>query len=423
MISLRRAIQFSAFSTVVFLLSCTASFCAEVLSRDNTLAKFVPAEAYQGIGFWENGDYWIAVGHSTEIDALGKNKGKRVERDFAEDETKALLLKQAALLKNPEYDADSYDFKGEIIGFQTAATYRLEGKSDFYVIGLAKKSGVQVEVVFNPKKARLAAIALFESGKYREAAGKLAALTERGIQDSETMDFARAASRHVNLDAGVMGESRIEALESLGKFYQKQRNYEASLRHFYDLYLEIENPSHLLLENLVMLCEKTRRGDTAAKFQKEISRRWPTTATAPITDANIEKLFESVLMNQPLLLKNGGASLVRFDGRLYFLAVAVTDIRGNTSQEKLRQLRVGRVQAQKEAVAFAEQTKVVAEEKLVEKTTIAVEGQTKTLSVLKTIDETTSTKVGGVLKSLDEAGSWRSADGTLFFYALGKVLD
>lgn len=423
MISLRRAIQSAALFLVVFLLSPSTLFCANVLSRDDTVSKFVPAEAYQRTGLWENGDYWITVGHSTEIDALGKAKGKRLERDFAEDESKALMLKQAALLKNPEYDADSYDLKGEIIGFQTAATYRLNGKSDFYLIGLAKKSGVQVEVVFNAKKARLAAIALFESGKYREAASKLATVTERGIQDSETMDFARAASQHVNLDAGVKGEPRIEALEGLGQFYLKQRDYEASLRHFYDLYLETENPSPPLLENLVMLCEKARRSDTSAKFQKEISRRWPTIAIVPITDANIEKRFEPMLLNQPMLLKNGGASVVQFDNRLYFLAVGVTDVRGNTSQEKLRQLRVGRVQAQKEAVAFAEQTKVVAKEKLVEKTTIALEGQKKALSVLKTIDETTSTKVGGVLKSLDEVGSWRSADRTLFFYAVGKRLD
>jgi hypothetical protein len=101
----------------------------------------------------------------------------------------------------------------------------------------------------------------------------------------------------------------------------------------------------------------------------------------------------------------------------------VTDVRGNSSQEKLRQLRVGRVQAQKEAVAFADQTKVVAQERLVERTTIAAEGQKQSLSVLKTIDQTTRTKVAGILKSLAEAGSWKSADGTLSFYALGKILD
>jgi len=198
MTSLRRAIQYAALCSVVLLSSPAPLFCADVLLRDDALAKFVPGEAYQGTGFWEIGDYWVVTGHSTEIDALGKNKGKRVERDFAEDDAKALMLKQAALGKSAEYDAESYDLKGEITGFQTAATYRLEGKSDLYLVGLAKKSGVQVQVVFNPRKARLAAIAIFEAGKYREAAGRFAALTERGIQDGETMAFARAASWHVN---------------------------------------------------------------------------------------------------------------------------------------------------------------------------------------------------------------------------------
>ena len=425
MIPLSRAIQVVVLTTVpvVCLLCSTTVFGADVLSRDDALAKLVPAEAYRGIGSWEIGNFWIAVGHSTEIDSLAKNKAKRVERDFAEADSKTLLLSRAALTKDAEYDASYYDVKGEIAGFQTAATYRLEGKSDLYLIGLAKKSDVQVEVVFNARKARLSAIAIFEAGKYREAARRFATLTQRGIQDAETIAFARAASWHVNLDSGVKAESRIEALDELGQFYLNQRNYEASLAHFYDLYLETEKPSRQLLDTLVTVCEKTRRSETAAKFQKEINRRWPSNASLPVADANFEKAFEPVLLSQAMLLKNGGASLVQFDGRLYVLAVGVTDVRGDSSQERLRQLRVGKVQAQKAAVAFAEQTKVVAEEKLVEKTTVAVEGQKKSLSVLKTIDETTSIKVSGVLKSLDEVGSWKSADGTLFFYALGKLLN
>ena len=43
----------------------------------------------------------------------------------------------------------------------------------------------------------------------------------------------------------------------------------AGLHHFYDLYLEAEAPSRGLLSTLVMLCEKTARADTAAKFQAE----------------------------------------------------------------------------------------------------------------------------------------------------------
>lgn len=421
--SLRRAYQTAALAVCFCLCVPVTLFSATILSRDDVLARLVPGEAYHGIGAWETVDYWLATGNSTAIDAFGKNKGKRAERDFAEADAKALILKQAALAKTPDYDGGAYDLKGEVNGFQTAATYRIEGKDDLYLIGVAKKSGVWADVVFNPKKARLSAIALFESGKYHDAAGRFARLTQRGIQDGETMGFARASSWHVNLDAGVKAEARSEALEGLGQFYLKRANYDASLRYFYDLYLESEPPNRQLLDTLAMLCEKSGRNATAARFKKEISRRWPVSANVPITDASIEQEFEPVLLTQPPLLRNGGASLVQFGNQLYFLAVGVTEVRGATSEEKVRQLRVARVQAQKEAIAFTEQTQVVADEKLVEKTTVAVEGQRTSISVLKTIDQTTRTKVGGVLKSLTPVGSWKSSDGTLFFYALGKRLD
>jgi hypothetical protein len=421
--SFRHAIQAAALTAFAYLCVPVTLLSATILSRDDSLSRFVPAEAYQGIGFWENGDSWVAVGYSTEIDALEKSKGKRAERDFAEEDAKALILKQAALAKNPDYDGSSYDLNGEVNGFQTAATYRIEGKDDFYLIGIAKKSGVRVDVVFNPQKARLTAIALFEAGKYRDAAGRFAALTQRGIQDGEMMAFARAASWHVNLDSGVKGEHRVEALDGLGQFYLERANYDASLRHFYDLYLESETPSRQLLDTLVLLCAKTHRGETAANFQNEIRKRWPLPDASVIKDAAFDPIFEPVLRLQPVLLKTGGARLVKFNGSLYFVAVGTTEIREASSSEKIRQLRVGRVQAQKEAIAFLEETKVVAEEKLIESTTVTTKDGKTSAEVLRTLDESTATKVHGVLNSLTDIGSWASADGTTSFFAIGKKLN
>jgi len=416
-------IQVAAFSTFVWLCLPLSSLSADLATRNDALLQLAPAEALQGIGSWTKDDYWIATGYSEEVDSLGKSKGNRTERDFAEEETKALILKRAAISQYADYDDGSYDLKGEISGFQTAATYRITGKDGLYLVGVAKKSGVQVDVVFNPKKARLTAIALFEMGKYHDAAARFASLTQRGIQDAETMAFARAASWHVNLDSGIKGGPRLEALDGLGQFYLEQRDYEASLRHFYDLYVETERPSRQLLDTLVLLCEKTFRGETAANFRNEISRGWPLPDTPPIKDATFDQIFEPVLRLQPVLLKNGGCRLVKFDGSLYFVAVGTTEIREASSSEKLRQLRVGRVQAQKEAIAFLEATKVVAEEKLVEKTTVTTKDGKTSAEVLRTLDETTATKVHGVLNSLTDIGTWSSADGNAFFFAIGKKLN
>ena len=417
----KHIIQAAALGTSLSLcLAPSSSLSADFVTRDDALSKIVPDEVFQGIGSWEKGDYWIATGYSVEVDSLGKGKGTRTEREFAEEEAKALILKQAAISKYPDYDEGSYDLKGEISGFQTAATYRISAKEGLYLVGVAKKSGVQVSVLFNARKARLTAIALFEAGRYRDAGARFASLTQRGIQDMETMGYAKAASWHVNLDSGIKGGPRLEALDGLGRFYLEQQNYEASLRHFYDLYVETDKPSRQLLDTLAQLCGKTHRGETAVKFQNEISQRWPLPDAPQIRTPTFDPVFEPVLRIQPFLLKNGGARLVKFNGSFYFVAVGTTDIRGAASSEKLRQLRVGRVQAQKEAIAFLEQTKVVAEGKLVERTTVRTQDGKSSAEVIKTLDETTATKVHGVLNSLIDIGTWVSADGTTFLFAIGN---
>ena len=285
-----------------------------------------------------------------------------------------------------------------------------------------KKGDVRVEVQFNPKKARSTAFGLFDSGQFSAAASRLGDLTRSGIQDPETMAYARAASWQVNIQAGVRGAPRIEALKGLGQFYLEQDNYEPSIHLFYDLYQETQKPDRPLLETLIQLCYKTNRRETGDKIKQELEKRYPKLDLVPIKDASIEPELRPIIMGQPLLLKAGGARVVECAGALYFIAVGVTEVRGDSSEEKLRQLRVARVQAQKEAVTFAKGTKVVAEEKRLEQTTHVTEQGKTTVRVVDTLDETTRTEVEGIIKSLPQIGSWRAQDGSLFFFALGKQL-
>src|SRR5262245_2994950 len=141
-----------------------------------------------------------------------------------------------------------------------------------------------------------------------------------------------------------------------------------------------------------------------------------------IRDAAIEKEFQPVLIQLPVIMDSGGAAVVDTSSGRYFVAVGMTEVRDDSSQDKLRQLRVSKVQAQKAAIAFTEETKVVAEEKLIERTTVVNKDGKKSAEVLKTLDETTATAVKGMLKSLPQVGTWKSADGKLFFCAVGKRL-
>ena len=395
---------------------------ANTLSSDPALTNLVPEEAYAGVGAWPSGGYWVATGYCSEIDALGPGRGKRTEKEWAQEDAKSRVLKRAAVEKVPDYDEGAYDLEAQVSGFRAAAAYKLAGKDGLFLIGLVKKGDVHIEVQFNPKKARSTAFGLFDSGQFSAAASRLGDLTRRGIQDPETMAYARAASWQVNIQAGVRGAPRIEALKGLGQFYLERDNYEPSIHLFYDLYQETEKPDRQLLETLIQLCYKTTRRETGDKLRQELEKRYPKLELVPIKAASIEPEFRPILMGQPILLQTGGARVVEYAGALYFIAVGVTEVRGDTSDEKLRELRVGRVQAQKEAIAFAKGIKVVAEEKRLAQTTHVTEQGKTTVRALDTLNETTRTEVQGTIKSLPEIGSWRAQDGSLFFFAVGKKL-
>ncbi|HEY8668856.1 MAG TPA: hypothetical protein VIL86_19570 [Tepidisphaeraceae bacterium] len=396
---------------------------AGVLSRDPEVEAIIPRSAYEGVGAWPVEQYVVATGHSIAITSLGEGKEKRTEKMLAEEDCRRQIAVHAAAVKVKDFDEDCYDLKAEISGFRTAATFKLEGREGLFLIGVVKADQIQVEPVFSPKKARLKAFALFEVGHYKEAAAILASLSQLGIQDEETIAFARAASWHVNLDSGVKGEARAAALKGLSRFYYDRQQYDDSVHKAYQLYLETAEPARDMLELLVDLCMRTRREGSAKKFQQELDRRWPTTAPAAVKDAVIEEPFATILAQHPLLLQSAGARVFRHEGSLYLIVVGMTEAKGESSAERLRQIKVARVQAQKEAVAFAEQTSVVATDERKVQTTITQESNSKSLSQVETLNETTVAKVHGVLKGLPEVGTWYSPDGTLFFCAVGRKLD
>jgi hypothetical protein len=247
---------------------------ATILSRDRSLDAIIPKEAYDGVGVWTTGDYYVATGHAV-ADSLGETKGKRTERDLGEAEARMRIISQAAAAKEPSFDPDSFEVEADVTGFRTAATYRLDGRDGIFLIGLVKRRDAHVQLVFNPQKAREKAFRLFEAGQFREAAAQFALLTQRGVQDQETATFAHAAGWHVNLLGGVSGSARAEALRGLGEFYYGREEYEASLKWLYDLYRDTEKPDRKLLMTLIDLSEKTHREKAIDGFKKELHERFP----------------------------------------------------------------------------------------------------------------------------------------------------
>ncbi|HEY0793378.1 MAG TPA: hypothetical protein VGD78_20115 [Chthoniobacterales bacterium] len=141
-----------------------------------------------------------------------------------------------------------------------------------------------------------------------------------------------------------------------------------------------------------------------------------------IRDVIIEPEFSGVLQAEPALLHDGGAKVIEIHGKRYFIAVGVTTVGPNSAQEKLRQVRVGRIQAMKAAAEFIQQTKVSAQEKLTQESMVSRVDGAKSSSSTKTFEESTLTQIEALLKVPPQIGSWKSSDGQLYFCAIGTQL-
>lgn len=252
---------------------------SDFVERDAALAALAPADAFGGAGCWMTGDRYIATGHSISIDSLGPAKGKRTEREFAEEDARSRIAAEVARRQEPIFDPESHDVTAQMSGFQTAATYRLAGRDGLFLVGLVSRKDVHVRVSFDATKARRNAKSAFAAGDFSRAARLFSALTQHDVGNAETTAFARAASAHVNLAAGVKGESRTEALKTLSDFYFTHGDAEQALRLSYDLYRESETPDRPLLERLAELSSLTHRETNAEAFRKEIRLRWPPPAS------------------------------------------------------------------------------------------------------------------------------------------------
>lgn len=129
--------------------------------------------------------------------------------------------------------------------------------------------------------------------------------------------------------------------------------------------------------------------------------------------------YDTLIESNPIIAQEGGAAVIDKDGKHYFVAVGVTSVQGTSSAERLRQIRVGRINALRSAAEFVTPVEVKTETKLEEKTTVVTTSIGKTAQSVKQLDEITRTRVKAVIQAPTQVGTWLSKDGKLFYYAVG----
>lgn len=140
------------------------------------------------------------------------------------------------------------------------------------------------------------------------------------------------------------------------------------------------------------------------------------------TNAAFAAGFEAVISTNPILAQDGGAGLIEMEGKRFFISVGVTAIKGKDPAERVRQLRVAKVNALRAMAEFIQSAKVETETRLTEKTTIETDGKNKIGKTFKELDETTRSSVTATLQAPEQVGTWKSKDGSLFYLALGRQL-
>lgn len=141
-----------------------------------------------------------------------------------------------------------------------------------------------------------------------------------------------------------------------------------------------------------------------------------------IIDVQIDAEFKPYLLAEKVLLLTGGCKmLITPDGKKLLVSVGFTEIRGNSAKERVRQLRVAGYNADAE-IAKHQQIEVTHFAQRSKSVVVSQENGNEKSKVQRTSVSLTTVQAEASSDCLETIGTWKSADGTLFFVAKGCVI-
>lgn len=141
-----------------------------------------------------------------------------------------------------------------------------------------------------------------------------------------------------------------------------------------------------------------------------------------IVDVQIDAEFKPYLLAEKVMLQTGGCKiLITPDGKKLLVSVGFTEIRGNSAKERVRQLRVAGYNADAE-IAKHQRIEVIHFAQRSKSVVVSQENGNETSKVQRTSVSVTTVQAEASIDSLETVGTWKSADGTLFFVAKGCVI-
>lgn len=155
---------------------------------------------------------------------------------------------------------------------------------------------------------------------------------------------------------------------------------------------------------------------------------------AGATNLRLDPEFAGYLTGNPLLMEVEGAKVIRLDAgldttsdeprRLLVLGVASSALQDGSAADRKRAETIARNRAYAHIVAEKTGLTVARSETIGKKTTVTIEadGRETGTSVAEYL-ETTQAGVKGMTKGFPIVGRWTSPDGTLFYVAVGGIVE
>jgi len=182
--------------------------------------------------------------------------------------------------------------------------------------------------------------------------------------------------------------------------------------------LSTEKKSNISTSNVV----KSKQKSTLNKHVNPIQQHEITKSTGA-REIKISPHFVKLILANPILMYTGGCRIiVTPNKRKLIVSVAVTDVRGNSSAEQLRRLKVCKIKAHA-AIVKNKGIYVTYLNKSKDGSITKTKNGKEEGQFTETYIEITTEYSQGYLRSLPVIGQWYSEDKKLFFLAVGGFLD
>ena len=142
------------------------------------------------------------------------------------------------------------------------------------------------------------------------------------------------------------------------------------------------------------------------------------------SDVKLEKPFDGYLLAQPLLMEVTGAKVIRLPtGGHVVVGVASTVIKDGSAEDRLRAERVCLSKARAAIIGEQQGVQVAHVEQIKDRTVFVVANGKETAKSVSELLVMTRSKVEGISRGLAPVGRWKSADGKVFYLAVGGIFD